>query len=90
VKVHQRCAEVILTASGSYEATPIIKANRAASDSGKMLTVSELAALMNVKESWVHHHSADFPFAIRLPGQKRVNRYSYAGYLRWLRSLEDR
>jgi hypothetical protein len=44
---------------------------------------------MRVKVSWIHHHSDELPFALTLPSQKRVNRYSYAGYLRWIRSREQ-
>ena len=57
-------------------------------DDGRLLTSEELAALMRVKVGWVHRHG--HPFAIRLPGQSRVKRYSYAGYLRYSRARQRR
>jgi len=59
-------------------------------DSERLLTPEELAALMRVKLSWVHQHGHKLPFAIRLLGQQKVKRYSYAGYVRYIRQLEGR
>lgn len=53
-------------------------------DEGRLLTAAELAALMRVSVSWVWAHGKDLPFAVKtLPGQKRVSRYSYAGFRKW-------
>ena len=59
-------------------------------DGERLLTPEELATLMRVKLSWVHQHGHKLPFAIRLLGQQKVKRYSYAGYVRYIRQLEGR
>lgn len=52
-------------------------------DEGRLLTATELAALMNVSKSYLEHKGKTLPFAVRLPGSRKVHGYSYTGYLRW-------
>lgn len=90
----QRCAAVILLVSELSEHcddAPARDDSRARIvDDGRLLTPQELAALMNAKLSWVYAHGSKLPFAIRLPGQRKVRQYSYTGLLRWIRAREGR
>lgn len=56
----------------------------------RLLAAAELAALMRVSTSWLQHNGKKLPFALRLPGSKKVHAYSYTGYLSWVRARAGR
>jgi hypothetical protein len=45
---------------------------------------------MQVKVSWVHADGHKLPFAVRLLGQRKVKRYSYAGFEKYIRARQGR
>jgi hypothetical protein len=82
-----RCAAILFELTKTQDREP---ADNEVVDDGQLLTPEELAALMRVKLSWVYRHGHDLPFAVRLPGQRRVKRYSYAGFEKYIRARRGR
>ncbi len=82
-----RCATIVLALAKTQDRE---RANDNDVASDRLLTAEELATLMQVKVSWVHADGHKLPFAVRLLGQRKVKRYSYAGFEKYIRARQGR
>ena len=57
-------------------------------ESDRLVTVKELAEILNITEDWIYHHHKELPFKVELPVGRQL-RFSLQGIHKWIEEQQD-